>query len=814
MKKLLQIVFKTLKILLGILLILYIAVFAYVSINKRSIIKQVTAGIEKKLNGKVSVEDVDLSFFRHFPNVSVRLNNISITDSLFAEHKHIFFRATHVFARLSFMKLLKKKSPLNGLTIENASFYLYTDTSGYSNSYLFNQKRDTNDAGNVKRKIEMREIVLKKVSFMIDDRQKEKLHNFFINDLDIDLEDKDDVSLLFDTNADISIHSLAFNLSKGSYVKEKRFTGKFRMRFDKQLQQLQFDSIDIKLSGHPFNLSGRFDLKGNSPQFSLRAHTRKLLYSKGKSLMTESVARSLSMVDLDKPIDADANISGPLKGGEPLIYVNWTAKGTKLKTPFLDFDNASFTGYFTNEVVKGLPRFDPNSIINLTDFSADWHEMRLVSCNIEILNLYQPVLTCDLSADFPLTKLNDLLGSHVLQLTSGDGSVNITYKGPLERNSNTNSLINGSVSFKNGTVLYAPRDVEMKNVNGQMTFKNSDVFVENLQCVVLKNKIVMQGLAKNLLTLINTEPGKASIDWKIYSPSLNLGSFIYLLKPGQKKSTSSNSKTQLASAALKIDDVLEKASLHVNLDATNLYYKKFEAGNVNADITLLEDKYIINNVSMVHAGGNINLNGSIVKQKTNYLQAALKASMNNVDVNKVLNAFNNFGQDGITAQNLEGKLIAKIDASLGLDEEGKVLPNSVVSIIDFSLKDGALINYEPIKKLQNILFKNRDFENIRFAELKDRLEIGNGDIKINRMEVQSTVFSFFAEGIYSMNGNTDISIQVPFNNIKKRTAGYNPENIGSDKKGGKSIYIRGRPGADGNVNFKIDLFNKYKKTKK
>jgi len=112
------------------------------------------------------------------------------------------------------------------------------------------------------------------------------------------------------------------------------------------------------------------------------------------------------------------------------------------------------------------------------------------------------------------------------------------------------------------------------------------------------------------------------------------------------------------------------------------------------------------------------------------------------------------------------------------------------------------------------LFANRDFENIRFAELTDRLEINNKDIKINRMEIQSTVFSFFIEGVYSMKGNTDLSIQVPLSNLKKRDGNYSPENIGTDKKGGKSIFLRGRTGSDGNVAFKVDLFNKYKKEKK
>jgi hypothetical protein len=231
-------------------------------------------------------------------------------------------------------------------------------------------------------------------------------------------------------------------------------------------------------------------------------------------------------------------------------------------------------------------------------------------------------------------------------------------------------------------------------------------------------------------------------------------------------------------------------------------------------MTLLSNKYVINNVSMNHAGGSMTLNGSLINEKPNYLQAEVNATMNNVDVSKVLKAFDNFGQDAIMAQNLDGKLTAKVDASLGLDEDGKVYPNTVQSIVDFSLKNGALINYEPIKRMQNVLFANRDFENIRFAELTDRLQISNREIKINRMEIQSTVFSFFIEGIYSMRGNTDLSIQVPLSNLKKRDENYNPENIGTDKKGGKSLFLRGRTGSDGNVNFKLDLFNKFKKKKK
>ncbi len=84
---------------------------------------------------------------------------------------------------------------------------------------------------------------------------------------------------------------------------------------------------------------------------------------------------------------------------------------------------------------------------------------------------------------------------------------------------------------------------------------------------------------------------------------------------------------------------------------------------------------------------------------------------------------------------------------------------------------------------------------------------------MNRMEIQSSVLTLFVEGIYKPKSGSDISIQIPLSNLKKRDEDYNPVNIGTDKKGGRSIFLRGQTGSDGSVNFKLDLFNKFKKEK-
>lgn len=814
LNKSLRYTLKAFAILLVFLLAAYIVIVLYVTVNKQKIIKQVTEEVGKKLSGTVSIKNIELSFFSHFPQVSVLLHNVTITDTMFAQHHHPFFQGENVYVGLSIMRLIKGQSSVNGFKIENGSFYLFTDTSGYTNRYLFHSKKDSISAAEAsKGKNQLRTIALKNVRITLDDKQKNKLHDIIVNSLEMDLDDKDESSFLFSTKVDMLVHSLAFNLQNGSFVKEKTFIGDFDVRYDKKIKQLQFDSIDIGLGGQPFNLTARFDLKGPDPQFSIKAHTKNILFSTAKSILTPKISTALSIADIDKPLDVNADLGGPLKEGDPLMRATWVAKNAHLVTPFINFDDASFTGFYTNEVVAGQPRKDPNSKIVVTNFSATWQGLPITSDNIEIMNLLVPELTCDLKSHFPLTTLNDIMGSNTLQFQTGETDANITYKGPLAKNNNTNSFVNGLITIKNGEILYARTGVEMKNVNGRVVFKNSDVLVENLQCVVLNNKIIMEGEARNLLTLINTEPNRVNINWNIYSPLLNLNAFTFLLKPRKKFTNIEKKKRKLENMANKIDQVLEQGRLAVSLKTAKILYKKFDAKNVVANVSLLQDRYIINNVSMDHADGHMALKGSVIANRANNHAAKINVLLDNVDVSKVFTAFDNFGQDGITSQSLQGKLSAKIDASMDINDEGKANPASIESIIDFSLKNGVLNNYEPVKKLQNFLFKNRDFENIRFAELKDRFEIKNQEVKINRMEIQSSVMSMFVEGVFDEKGNTDISIQVPLSNIHKRGVDFNPENIGTDKKGGSSVHLRGRPGPDGNIKFKLDLFNKFKKEK-
>jgi hypothetical protein len=345
-----------------------------------------------------------------------------------------------------------------------------------------------------------------------------------------------------------------------------------------------------------------------------------------------------------------------------------------------------------------------------------------------------------------------------------------------------------------------------------MHFEKSDLFLDAFHATVFGKPVNMTAEARSLLTLINTQPNAAQVLWNIDLPELDLQPYLFLLQ--NKKVNANRQNSGVAGTSAKIDRVLDEGKLDVNLRVGKLQFKKFTARNVVSNVSFLQDRYVIHDARLNHADGRIQFNGSLVQDGRGFHRADLSAGLGAVDVQQVFESFQNFGQNGIRSENIRGRLDANIKASLQLRESGEVIPSSTKGVVKFSLKEGELISFEPVKKIQQFIFKNRDFENIRFAELKNTLEVDGTEIKINRMEIQSSVLTMFVDGVYSTAGKTDLQIRLPLSNLRKRGKDFNPENVGAETKSGSAILLRGRPGDDGNIRFKLDLFNKYGKESK
>ena len=203
------------------------------------------------------------------------------------------------------------------------------------------------------------------------------------------------------------------------------------------------------------------------------------------------------------------------------------------------------------------------------------------------------------------------------------------------------------------------------------------------------------------------------------------------------------------------------------------------------------------------------MNGSLINgSKSN--QMTLDTKIKNVDIPGIFYAFDNFGQDAITAKNMRGKMSANIQVVGGLSEKATVIENSMQGKAQFTVNDGELINFEPVMKIAATAFKNRDFSHIKFAKLNNQIEINGSAISFQKMEILSNVVVLFVEGVYDTKKGTDMSIQVPLSNLSKE------ENDIAKKTGrtGVNIRLHAKTGEDGKLNISWDPFNTAAKKRK
>jgi len=72
----------------------------------------VVAELNKNINGNVSIQEVNVNLFTHFPSVGVSLKNILITDSQYNKHHKALLKAEKLNVRVSAFRLFKKENPV------------------------------------------------------------------------------------------------------------------------------------------------------------------------------------------------------------------------------------------------------------------------------------------------------------------------------------------------------------------------------------------------------------------------------------------------------------------------------------------------------------------------------------------------------------------------------------------------------------------------------------------------------------------------------------------------------------------------------
>ncbi len=758
-----------LKIVLGLVslvVLLMIVLAIYITANKKALIQTVSRQLNDNISGELKISNIEPELLRGFPNVSVSLNDVVLRDSLWPAHKHDLLKAEKIYVEVNAWSLLKNKPKINQVTIEDGHIHLFTDSLDYSNTSVFRPRhKDTTKAKNG---IKITHINMRHVLFTFEHKWKNKLFNLDINRLSARL-----TYTPTGWNGVVEINTLlkdfAFNTQKGSFVKGKTLSAKLDLHFTDSNKVLRIPQQPLYLDKDKITTWGIFNFGMKPTFFKLSFSSTGIAFKTAKSYLTTAISSKLESVDLAQPVKVTALLDGYMKFRDtPWVRVAWDVKDNTLISPAGNVQHASFTGNYNNEVIKGNWHKDDNGAISLKNMKGEWEGIPFIADTVNVFNLLRPVLYCRFKSDFPLTRLNSLMGQQTFEFHGGNAFLNFVYKGGIKEDDTTHPYVNGTIAVTNGNVTYLPRNLNFKNTNATLYFTGDDLLLKNVKLQSAQSTLFMEGSIKNFLNLYYSAPDKIVIDWKVRSPKIDLNEFRSFLTQRRYKvaANAKSSHRKLSRVLNQLDVILDQSNVNLDVNINKLVHRRFAADKINASVVLKRVGISLPNISLNHAGGTIKVNGDISPSGSNNV-FNLKADISNVHVQEIFYSFENFGQEAIEDKNLRGSLFANADIHGNLTTSGGLTPRSMNGHVNFDLRNGALVNFEPLEKIGKFVFRKRNLSNITFNNLKNRLDIDRNKIIINPMQIESSALNIFVKGVYGIPHGTDIDLEIPLRNPKK-----------------------------------------------
>jgi len=184
-------------------------------------------------------------------------------------------------------------------------------------------------------------------------------------------------------------------------------------------------------------------------------------------------------------------------------------------------------------------------------------------------------------------------------------------------------------------------------------------------------------------------------------------------------------------------------NFHTKLRTTPQHYCYVEEGHLEA------------------ADGTFDLTGYFNGSNPKLIYFNPDIRMKNVDLDKLMIKFDNFGQDHLVSENLHGRLSGRLTGKIHLHTD--LVPKIDDSDLDieFEVLDGRLERYALFDYLAEY-FSDRNLQSVRFDTLSNTLELNKGVLTIPSMNINSSIGYMEIAGTQDMNLNMDYYVRIPW----------------------------------------------------
>ncbi len=780
--------------ILGILLFLLISLFGVIWIYSDEMQNKVIEAINDRLITPITIQKVKFSPFDHFPNITLKLDQISLNKTVPSEKK--LFELEQLQVVFDLTQLIQGKYKVQNVVLHNGYIDIVTDSLGGKDFDII--KHDTLQKDTTKKsakfKIELDNIHFHDFSFRMQNVRKkqhialtlEKVHAKAVADTSI-----------ISGNINGSIFSEQITLRPGTLLEATPLHLKLNWDFNKETKQIRFISSTLDIAKDIYHITGGIDLTDNK-MLTLDIQSTKVNLVRTMRLLPRKIAKKVDSLESEGNFLLHGLIKTSLIAGhQPYVNVTCAAQNVTIRrvhTPF-ELSKVNFNGSFvydTDDTTK--PKIEHLTLQNFEGIIAN----EKIKADFILTDFKKPHLHFNINSNIDFKQLELALDDKRFESMTGKAKLDLVYKGSLAhltgKEINPMPFIRGAVIFDNVNIKLKKMHFPLNNIKGMISIKDSVSKIENLSLSTGNSKITLNGNSPRIISAILIDDVPIRINAKISSDLIDMRDFLgdtHMQKTGKqpKKKSSKKNTTVTANSFLPANTII-----NLRGDISKVQYRKFLAQNVKLNVSIKDQ--ILNYTQQAQAlSGNLNFKINVDARNPKASKFNMQAEMKQLDVSKLFYSFEDFNQHVLTSKQLTGYLNANIYMNYNFDSSLNIDTSSINTVIAFDLNQCSLTDFEPITKMSTFIFKKRDFEHLKLERMSNTLTVTGTTLRVPKMAIISNILYCYMEGQYNFTTkNMQAYLQVPLRNLKKNFKPEDTSNTATKKGLNINVAVEGTPG--------------------
>lgn len=691
---------KFLKVLVIIVLIFMAVLIILPFAFKGKIITTVKKAANDNLNAKLEFADLSLSFLRNFPNLTVRLDSLSI------EGKEPFLHDTLISVpklriSINLMSILKgSKYEIRTVDINDARIFLKVLADGTANWNIM--KEDTTVRVDTTAKASQFDIKLK--SFTINNSllvYDDASIPTFVRAVGLNSNISGDLrNVITDLDTKTTVDNILINYDGINYLSNSK--ARLESKISADLDKFKFTFPDAHLFLNELELlaKGFFAMPTDTYEMDIQFEAVKSDFKNFLSLVPAIYSKDFDKVQTSGTLAFKGYVKGKYDDKNiPAFGINLNVNNGKFKYPDLPgtADNINIIALIDNKTGNpdattiDVSKFHVEMMDNQVD--AVIHARNPVSDPYLDAVVKGKVNLADVSKIYPLEKGDNLSGLIVADFAikgkqsdaenqrfndfKANGHISLT-----DVNYNTKSIAE-SVSISKALFNLTPSEISMPEMNVKMG----------------KNDLAANGRLTNYLAYA-FKKGELVGVMNMQSQYFNLNDFM---------TDTTAAKSDTAASKLSVIEIPKGIDFQLNSSFNKVIYDKLELTNATGVLRVKDQVLSLQNLKFNTMQGQMILNGNYSTKDVTKPSLDMAMNISGIEVSKAFENFNTVQKLAPIAKQTSGKISSNLRISTTLGKDMMPLPATLQG-------EGSLTS--PSLSINNVNTFNKIADALKLDQLK------------------------------------------------------------------------------------------------